>query len=378
MTRPQRLVFVHSSDELYGADRMLLEMVGAAAQEADVQVWLPNDLVHPTSPLCEELIARGVLVRHMALPVMRRAYQNPRGLAALAAKTLRFVALLRSARPDALYCTTSAVLLCAPAARLARVPRVIGHFQEIWSRSDRMLIGLPAKACHALLSISDAVSRSLPAGLRERTVIVPNGTPEPLRVVPLDGREGELTFVVASRWNAWKGHRTLLAAWDLAGSPGRLVVLGAAPPSGGAVDVEALAAALRQPGSVTIVGEVTDVSSFLESADVVVMPSDAPEPFGLVAIEAFARARPVIASAGGGLLDIVTDGSDGWLFPPGDAVALAAVLSGLTRESVTAAGAGARRTFQDRFTVERFAALWRGAVFPAATGTADRQGGNAR
>lgn len=363
MTRSQRLIFLHSSDELYGADRMLLEMVAAAAADVDVEVWLPNDLVHPATPLCEELIARNVPVRHLALPVMRRAYQNPRGLAALAMKSARLVREIRSARPDALYCTTSAILLAAPVARLARVPRVIGHIQEIWSVSDRTLIGIPAMACHTLLSISEAVSRSLPRGLRGRTVVVPNGTPEPSHVVPMGDRSGELTFLVASRWNAWKGYPTLLAAWDLADSPGRLVVLGGAPLIGESVDVEALVAALERPDSVSIVGEVTEPASHMNAADVILMPSDAPEPFGLVAIEAFALGRPVIASAAGGLLDIVTDGADGWLFPPRDEVALAGVLSSLTRDSVTAAGMQARRTYESRFTIERFAEIWRSAAF---------------
>lgn len=363
LTRPARLIFLHSSDELYGADRMLLEMVAAASQDMDIEVWLPNDLDHPTAPLCQELIARNVSVRHLALPIMRRAYRNPRGLATLALKSLRLVRLLKAAGPDTVYCTTSAVLLAAPMARLARVPRVIGHFQEIWSRSDRTVIGIPARACHCLLSISEAVSGSLPTGLRGRTVVVPNGTPEPSQVRPLGDRTGALTFLVASRWNAWKGHRTLMAAWDLADCPGRLVVLGGVPPIGASVDVRALAAASKRPASVSVVGEVTDPAGHIEAADVVMMPSDAPEPFGLVAIEAFARARPVIASAAGGLLDIVSDGSDGWLFAPGDVGALAEVLSGLTRDSVTAAGALARRTYEARFTTDRFAQAWRSAVF---------------
>ncbi len=362
MTRSTKLVFLHSSDELYGADRMLLEMVGAAAQDADVQVWLPDDLTHPSAPLCQELITRGVPVRHLDLPIMRRAYQNPRGIAALLGKSGRLLQELRRSRPDVVYCTTSAVLLAAPLARLARTPQVIGHFQEIWSGSDRYVLGLTARACHTLLSISQAVSNSLPKGLRARTIVVPNGTPEPDRVARLDSRIGELNFLVASRWNGWKGHRTLLTGWNLAGSPGRLVILGGPPPSGESVDVRELVAQLTRPESVSVVGEVTDPSAYIEAADVVVMPSDRPEPFGLVAIEAFARGRPVIASAAGGLLDIVTPQKDGWLFPPGDPQALATVLTGLTRDEVTAAGVQARETYLDRFTVSRFVERWRAAV----------------
>jgi len=113
---------------------------------------------------------------------------------------------------------------------------------------------------------------------------------------------------------------------------------------------------------VCILGEVADAGARLEEADVVVMPSDSPEPFGLVAIEAFARGRPVIGSGAGGLLDIVTDGVDGWLYPPGDAAALAELLAGLTRAQVTRAGRAARATYESRFTTQRYAADWLAAV----------------
>lgn len=142
--------------------------------------------------------------------------------------------------------------------------------------------------------------------------VVPNGTPEPAHWSPLQDRTGPLTYVVASRWNGWKGHRTLLAAWDRASSdaaPGTLLVLGGPPPSGDAVGVAGLVAGLKHPDSVRIVGETPDASPDLDDADVV-MPSDQPEPLGLVASEAFARRRPVAASAAGRVLDIVTDRQD--------------------------------------------------------------------
>lgn len=58
-------------------------------------------------------------------------------------------------------------------------------------------------------------------------------------------------------------------------------------------------------------------------ADIVAVPSVWEEPFGLVAVEAMACARPVCASAGGGLLDIVRHGETGFHFAPGNAAELA-------------------------------------------------------
>ena len=361
-TARPKLVFIHSSDELYGADRMLLEMVSAMPATVETEIWLPTDLQHPELALCHHLIDRGFTVRHLDLPIMRRADRTPAGLLALLRRSVTLLKELRSDHPHAVYCTTSPTFLAAPIARLAGIGKVIGHSQEIWSGTDRLVLGAQARACHRFLAISQAVADSLPTSLEERTTIVPNGTPDPGAVVAPDGRSGPLRFVVASRWNGWKGHRTLLAAWDRAGAPGHLTVLGGPPPSGGSVDVVALVSQLAQPDSVSVVGEVGDPSSHLIDADVVIMPSEGPEPFGLVAIEAFARARPVIASAGGGLVDIVTDEVDGWLFPPGDVSALADLLGGLTREATATAGGRARVTYENRFTADRFAQRWRSAV----------------
>lgn len=353
----RRLLFLHSSDELYGADRVLLDQVVALPPTVDVEVWLPNDLAHGEFPLCERLEQLGVMVRHVPLPIMRRAYQTPIGLTRLAARTAALARRLHAHRPDIVYCTTSATFLAAPAARLARVPHVVGHVHEIWGDTDRKLLGPLAHRCDHLLAISSSVFDSLPRDLRGRTTVVPNGTADREAATPLREHDGPLTFLIASRWNAWKGHSTLLQAWQHVDNA-RLIVLGGAPPSGAATDVPDLAARVDHPETIEIVGEVDDIAPYLDRADVMVVPSDHPEPFGLVAIEAFAQARPVIGSAAGGLRDIVTPDQDGWLFPVGDHRALAELITGLDRPTVEVAGKAARTTFEERFTSEVYAETW--------------------
>lgn len=156
-----------------------------------------------------------------------------------------------------------------------------------------------------------------------------------------------------------------MAAWDRAGSPGLLTVVGGPPPSGEAVDVRTLVSALKRPETVSVLGELKDVSNAILKSDVVIVPSDQPEPFGLVAIEAFARSRPVVASEAGGLLEIVTPGHDGWLFTAGNVDALASTLRGLTRDEVEERGQHARKTYLRRFTSEAYGERWRRAVLPA-------------
>lgn len=63
-----------------------------------------------------------------------------------------------------------------------------------------------------------------------------------------------------------------------------------------------------------------------------IAPSIWPEPFGLVVAEALAAGRPVIASRIGGLVDLVRDGVNGLLVPPGDPGALAAAIERIVRD----------------------------------------------
>ena len=78
------------------------------------------------------------------------------------------------------------------------------------------------------------------------------------------------------------------------------------------------------PPGVTIVRDVPndEVLAAWAHCTIALVPSVWPEPFGIVATEAMASGRPVIASAVGGLQDIVVHGETGLLVPPGDVAAL--------------------------------------------------------
>jgi starch synthase len=83
----------------------------------------------------------------------------------------------------------------------------------------------------------------------------------------------------------------------------------------------------RVPGARGFVAH-DELERLYERAAVVVCPSHR-EGFGVVAAEAMAHGRPVVASAVGGLLDLVVDGETGILVPPGDVDALREALERL-------------------------------------------------
>ena len=76
------------------------------------------------------------------------------------------------------------------------------------------------------------------------------------------------------------------------------------------------------PASVVFPGYVDDPARFYPALDLFLMPSRS-EAWGLAALGAMAQGVPVIASATGGLNEMIELGVSGWLVPPNDPVALA-------------------------------------------------------
>jgi glycosyltransferase involved in cell wall biosynthesis len=93
------------------------------------------------------------------------------------------------------------------------------------------------------------------------------------------------------------------------------------------------------------------VAAMLAGAEVAVVPSLWEEPFGMVAVEAMAVGRPVIAARGGGLTEIVADGETGFLYDARDAGQLAERLAQLLDDPALRKqfGAAARARVEDAF-----------------------------
>jgi glycosyltransferase involved in cell wall biosynthesis len=68
-------------------------------------------------------------------------------------------------------------------------------------------------------------------------------------------------------------------------------------------------------------------------ADIAVVPSIYSEPFGLVIPEYFCHGIPVLGSRAGAIPELINDGFNGFLFPPGDVEALKVLLETLSSDS---------------------------------------------
>lgn len=359
------VVVAHPSADVYGADLQLVQTVaGTTARGWRVVVAVPGE-----GPLLPLLRDAGAQVVTLDVPVLRKAYVSPGGIARLAGEAARvtpsLVRLLRREAADVLLVNTVTIPWWLTAARLARVPSVC-HVHEAES-SDSALMGRALNApllTAGRLIFNSAASRdaslsAVPA-LGGRAELVYNGVPEPDRPMP-PPRLGEtpVRLAVISRWSPRKRVHDAVAATALLREQGTDVRLGL---NGSVFDgyewyeqeLRDQVAAAGLQDVVTFHGYRPMWEAFAE-ADVFLAPSSR-EPFGNTLVEAQLAGRPVVAAAAGGHLEILQDGVTGRLVTPEDPAALAGAVTELVADpdgAMELARAGTRAA-RERFSVASY------------------------
>lgn len=176
----------------------------------------------------------------------------------------------------------------------------------------RDMYRIPEERCHKLLygiDLRPYLQAGASDGLRVREEV---GAPRDSAVVAVIGRI-----------NRDKGQDQIIRAMPriLDAVPGaELWVVGDGPQR---PEFEALARDLGLSGSVRFLGQRADIPAVLAAVQLTVLPSLWEEGFGLVALEAQAAGRPVVAYRTGGVSEVVRDGGTGILVPVGEISSLA-------------------------------------------------------
>lgn len=346
---------------------------GAERAAAALAMYLPADRfevwmcsTRETDPLALAALAQHG-VKHIA--VGRRSKWDVHRLATL-------VALIRRERFDILHAHMFGSNLWGTLiGRACGVPVILAH-EHTWSYEgeplrkllDGRVIGRLATRFVAVSSLDAERMVSIEHVPADKVVMIPNAyVPRPdhedsdLRVeLGIDATTPLVAVVSILR--PQKALSVMLEAFVdvLASLPdARLVIAGDGECR---AELEVHSHRLGLTERVRFLGGRTDIDAILRTADVAAMSSDF-EGTPLVAYECIANRTPLVATAVGGLLDIVDDGRTGLLVPPRDPAALAAALISLLtdparRERIAAAAAEQ----WDRFTIEtvagRFAALY--------------------
>jgi len=349
-TNGVRVLHLHKVAGIAGSETHLLSLLPRLRERGwDVRLLMLHEREPGARDFARALASRGVPLE--AIPLS--ADVDPFAF-------LRLAGYLARQRPTILHThLVHADVYGQLAGSLARVPIRISTkhgFNEFregrgFAVADRTIASL----AHIHIAISRGLARYLAdtEGFNERSFqIVHYGiTPQP-EWRPYDGERPHLLCV--GRLIPIKGHIVLLRALAEARRelPGIVLDIAGRGPLEPAL--KALVRELGLVDSVRFLGYVSPVQAAIERASVVVVPSMG-EGFGMVALEAMERGRPVIAAEIGGLGELVRDGQTGRLVAAGEVEPLrSAILElGADQELARRMGAAGRVRALEHFLQER-------------------------
>ena len=320
--------------------------------------------------LAGDLRAAGIEVLVRPLAVLRRSLMSPAGLSrvatAWAADAGGLGRLARTRDVALVHTNTSVTLGGAAAARIAGVPHV-WHVREIytgferwWPAYRRLLYSADALPCVSQATY-DQFGSSPAFVLHDGLATVPRRAERAASRTALGLPEDAFVVAVLGRVSGWKGQDVALRALadPLLRDRADVVLCVAGDPWRGEErhlrELHELAATFGLGNRLRHVGFRDDVSQVYGAADIVAVPSKQPDPFPNAALEAAAAGCCVVASAHGGLPEMIEDGVTGILVPPDEPAALAAALAGLadTPDRREALGAAAAVDVNKRFSAAR-------------------------
>lgn len=341
----KNILCVHQGYELYGSDRVFIQSLMALRQRwpaCRLTVHLPQagPLSDAITDLADEVVFGG-------MSVLRRKTFRPQSPWRFLKHCLAHRRLVLGR--DLIY-LNSAVLVSYIAAGIFCRGRYMLHIHEIPTGPIRIYFRMIGYLPRLKLVANSVATKN---AVSEKCVVLYNGVADK----PIDRNKTDrvCNLLLIGRLNGWKGQEVAIDAMrPFKNTEMRLRIVGGYF-AGHAHYLTALREQVRRLGlenQVEFHDFTDDPTRFYQQADLVLVPSTRPEPFGLVAIEAMNVGLPVIASDHGGLAEIVRHQETGMLVKPGCADSLADAINAYRTQPQMAAkhGETGHARFQSHFT----------------------------
>lgn len=310
------ILFIHSSSELYGSDRSLLNIVKNINKDKyNVHVILPCQ-----GPLVDEMRKiHGIKIEIFEVAVLRRKNLSVKGGVAYLkdySRSCKFLKqYIKKNNIDIVDTNTAVVFPGAVAAKRCKI-KSSWHIREIIKSNleNKVISFIMRHNADVIIANSKASGKAL--NVPESKIRVVYNAVEDRETVSIS--HSNVTIGMAGRINRWKGQKLLVDAAEIVNKkyPDTVYMIAGDVYTGEEFIKEDLVEYIEQKGltkSVLLLGQVNNMSEFYGGLDIFVLPSTQPEPFGLVVIEAMDFGLPVVATKHGGPVEIIDEGVDGFL-----------------------------------------------------------------
>lgn len=339
----KRVLVVHPSDELYGADIILLSLIDfLLSKNVLIYVVLPTDMPY-AGLLSTELSKRNVKIFYFDIAVLRRKYFSIKGIInyfkKLMCSVLFLKRLINENSINIVFSNTFAVIPGPIVAAFTNRSH-IWHIHEIIESPRFMRLLTSILACflgQQTICVSNAVKNNIIKIYGQRLQsklsmvrVIHNGIDvngfatkahNGVRYSPWEGTKFFVAGVVG-RISPFKGQYSFLdtaATISVKCPQARFTFVGSPLPGNDFIldELKARACELRISSKLHIDGFRKDIWNVINSLDVLVLSSVEPDPFPTIILEAMALSKPVVAFAVGGVPEMIEDEVTGFLIAPG-------------------------------------------------------------
>lgn len=362
VSQQKRLLLVENSLHTTGAFISAMAIDEALRGDHNIQFVLPA-----TSTLHPVVKAADIACHSLPMSELGRSWARLlRYLPVLLLNTIRLRRLLSREKIQVLvindYYNLLGVMVKATGWRgqLLTMVRLLPLSQQ--PVLNRVWTALALRCSNAVVAVSQAVARQLPASDKVKVIYNPSRFDEQHLPVQVGGVDGEVRCLYLANYIAGKGHLHGLQAFAVAYQQNPALRLRFVGGDMGLEKNRALKAALERAamemGLANVVscdGYSNDVELDIKQADIVLNFSES-ESFSHTCLEACAYGRPIIATRCGGPEEIVDDGVSGLLVPVGDVRAMAEAIRTLSTDAPLRQrmGESGRLIVRVRFSVEAF------------------------
>ena len=324
----KKLLLLHSSNDLYGASKIFLQLIDLLTKNGfDVHIIIPEK-----GMLDDFLIKKDIKIEYLELGVLRKKYLNPLGLINRLVANVKAIAFLskyiKDHSIDLVYTNTSTILSGGIAAKKNGVPSLF-HIHEI-PTGNKLYEFFSGKIINwyssKVLTVSNSVKKHWLKYIHDKKIErIYNGIifSKTDSLVELERDQDDFVITSVARIIPYKGHGYLI---DIANelikksTKFKFLIVGDTLSSYVSYEksVKQKVKDLGLEHQIKFLGFREDVSSILKQSDLFIHPAIAPDPLPTVLFESLHNDLPSVATNLGGAIEILDNGNNGLLIPYND------------------------------------------------------------
>jgi len=322
----KRILIFHSSNDLYGASKILLQVVDQLKKNGYIiHVFLPYN-----GPLDHIFHKKNIIVNYLNFGVFRKKYFNFFGLInrawLISSSIFKVINYVKKKNIDIIYTNTSIILASGISAFLCKLPNYM-HIHEIPNSSiyTKILGFLISLFSSKIIVVSKSVKNHWAKHISKPMTLIYNGIPNIKRQGFIKKSEKKIKFLTIARLLPYKGHKYIIDIANIIikkNLNSEFIFLGDTFKGYESYENE-LKKLVKELGiekNILFKGFDSNISKYIMQSDFLLHGAIKPDPLPTVIFEAIQYKLPVISTSIGGSVEILDNGIGGLLIPNDDAI----------------------------------------------------------